>query len=136
MTDSHSAKGKAAKWLPALIAALVLVALAAWWFNRNQDVAEDSASMAADPTSQLDASGAQTGQPAVPEGTNAAALAGRRPRQRLGDRERRPVGDRARSRRRSPDDGSRRSWPGAAPRPVARRHPGARRDDTQPPAGQ
>lgn len=76
MTDSHSGKSKAAKWLPALIAALVLVALAAWWFNRSQDAAEDSAAMAADPTSQMDASGAQTGQPAVPEGTNAAALAG------------------------------------------------------------
>ncbi len=74
--SNTDAKKKGAKWLPALIAALVLVALAAWWFNRSQDQSEDSAAMAADPNAQLDSSGAEMGQPQVPAGTNAAELAG------------------------------------------------------------
>lgn len=75
MTDaSGGRKGK--KWLPALIAALVIVALGAWWFNSSQDRDERSDAMAADPNAQATSTGVETGQPGVPAGTNAAALAG------------------------------------------------------------
>lgn len=75
MTNTGGVKSKGRKWLPALIAALVLVALAAWWFNRSQDRNELSDAMASDPVSRQDSSGTG-GQPGVPAGTNAAALAG------------------------------------------------------------
>lgn len=69
MTDTSANKSKLGKWLPALIAALVIVALGAWWFNRSQDASERSDAMASDPNSRV-----STGQAAPPTSVPAAAL--------------------------------------------------------------
>jgi len=66
MTDASQAKKKTNKWLWPLLAALVLVGLLAWAFNRGADDGELSQEMAADPAAQQDGSGVEMGQPAPP----------------------------------------------------------------------
>ena len=52
MTDHSQAKKKTNKWLWPLLAALALVALLAWAFNRGADDGELSERMASDPVSR------------------------------------------------------------------------------------
>ncbi len=84
MSDT-SAGGKKKSWIWALLAALVVVALGVWWFNRSQDASERSEEFAADPQSQMDANTVEQGQPGVPAGTNAAALANQSEDQDMGN---------------------------------------------------
>jgi len=65
MTNTPEAKRKTAKWLPALILALVLVGLLAWWFNSRAD--ENSAVGPADAAASQDSTGVEMGQPAPPD---------------------------------------------------------------------
>ncbi len=66
MTDHSQAKKKTNKWLWPLLAALVLVAILAWAFNRGADDGDLSERMASDPLSRQDTNGAERGEPAPP----------------------------------------------------------------------
>ena len=65
MSEHSEAKKKTNKWLWPLLAALALVAILAWAFNRGADDGDLSERMASDPVSRQDA-GAETGQPNPP----------------------------------------------------------------------
>lgn len=73
MTDASGAEKKTNKWLWPLLAALALVAVLAWAFNRGADDGDLSERMASDPVSRQDASGADRGAP-NPPAPSAAAL--------------------------------------------------------------
>ena len=65
--------GKSRKWIWALLAAVVLVALVAWWVNRG---AEGDEELATNPAAQEDASGVAMGSPNPPAVSAAEASEG------------------------------------------------------------
>jgi len=65
--------GKSKTWIWALLAAVVLVALVAWWVNRG---AEGDEELATNPAAQEDASGVAMGSPAPPLPSAAEASKG------------------------------------------------------------
>ena len=74
MTDTSGTKKKANRWLCPLLADLVIVALAAWAFNKSQRESSPAERMASDPLSRTDTN--QMGQPNPPSNIAAADLAG------------------------------------------------------------
>ena len=71
MVDTQAGGKKNLTWLWALLAAVVLVAIVAWLMNRGYQ--KDNAVVTPDPSAQLDATGVESGAPAPPEPSAAAA---------------------------------------------------------------